>query len=479
MGDRAVPNEALRALLAEAGWSGAELARRINGVAAEAGLGPVSDRRAVSFWLTGRRPRAPVPELVAEALSRGLGRVVDVADTGMGRPRRAGAAGTGLGNTDVRAHTGGNRKAAGPQDAVTSLNQLALPRGRRQVLAGGAYSLSLLAVPTWAAAAAGEDPVSRSWPQRGTERVTAGRLDAAEQMAWLFTGNDSAFGGGYARGSLAAYLAYDIVPLLRAPAAPALRTRLLSVAAQLAYRCGFMCFDDEQQGLAQRYYRTALDLAGQAGDPAAYAIALRAMSVQARSLGHRQHAVQLAEAAVATSARKLTPMRQAFLLGQVAVAEAASQDRATALSALSAAERRVDQATSQTSPRPPTTRPPLPAAQELIGDYHRAALAHQQAAVRALLGDRPGAIAALQDSLRCRPPGERRSRAIITARLAELRLTEGHLDQAVRTWHDFLDDYPYLKSGRVTTALKIMRSRLRPYAANPGARDLLARAAAL
>lgn len=52
-----------------------------------------------------------------------------------------------------------------------------------------------------------------------------------------------------------------------------------------------MCFDDEQHGLAQRYYRTALSLAVQAGDPVAYAITLRAMSVQARSLGHHQHAV--------------------------------------------------------------------------------------------------------------------------------------------------------------------------------------------
>ena len=476
-----MPNEALRALLAEAGWSGAELARRVNGVAAEAGLARLSDRQAASFWLAGRCPRAPVPELVAEAMSRGLGRHVDVADVGMGKRRRTAAAGTGsgLGSTGVRAHNGLNRKAAEPQDAVTSLSQLALPHGRRQILAGGAYSLSLLAVPAWAQAAARGGQVTRPRLVRGAGPVTAGRLDAAEQMAWLFTGDDSAFGGGYARGALAAYLAHDIAPLLRAPAAPALRTRLLSVAAQLAYRCGFTCFDDEQQGLAQRYYRTALDLAAQAGDPVAYAITLRAMSVQAYSLGHRQHAVQLAEAAAATSQRKLTPMRQAFLLGQVAVAVAASQDRAAALSALSAAERRVDQATSGTSPRPAAGAPALPAAQELIGDYHLAALSHQQAEVRALLGDRAGAITALQDSLSYRPPGERRSRAIITARLAEFHITEGHLDQAVRTWHAFLGDYPYLRSGRVSTALRVMRSRLRPYAANPGARDLLARAAAL
>jgi hypothetical protein len=74
MGEGAVPNEALRALLAEVSWSGAELARQVNGVAAESGLAPLYDRRAVSFWLAGRRPRAPVPELVAEAMPHSRGR---------------------------------------------------------------------------------------------------------------------------------------------------------------------------------------------------------------------------------------------------------------------------------------------------------------------------------------------------------------------------------------------------------------------
>lgn len=97
--------------------------------------------------------------------------------------------------------------------------------------------------------------------------------------------------------------------------------------------------------------------------------------------------------------------------------------------------------------------------------------------MRALLGDRGGAITALQDSLRYRPRGERRSRAIITARLAGLHISEGHLDQAVRTWHDFLDDYPYLRSGRADAAVAIMRSRLRPHSTNRDVRQILARAA--
>lgn len=476
MGGR-VPNESLRALLAEAGWNGAELARRVNRVAAEAGVTITADRRSVSFWLAGRCPRPPVPELVAEALSRGLRRTVDVLDTGMGRHDRAAtiANRAGLGTGDVQGHAEMNDWPAGSQDPVTSLSQLAPTQSRRQVLAdGAAYSLSLLAVPAWADAAARKDPGSQSIPRpRQDKPVTSGQLAVAEQMAWLFTDNDTVFGGGYARDTLAAYLAYDIAPLLRAPAPPALRTRLLSVSTELTYRCGFMCFDDEQQSLAQHYFLIALNLASHAGDPVAYAITLRAMSVQACSLGHQQHALQLAETAVATGRGKLSAMRLAFMQGQVAVAAAACQDRAAALQALSSAERRIDRATSRTGPTA------LAARQVRIGDYHYAALARQQAAVRALLGDRRGAVTALQDSLRYRPPGERRSRAVITARLAESHLTLGQLDQAVHVWHEFLDDLPYLSSGRASTALSIMRSRLLPHAANGGVKQILARAAAL
>jgi tetratricopeptide (TPR) repeat protein len=475
--DGRVPNESLRALLAEAGWNGAELARRVNRVAAEAGLTLTADRRSVSFWLAGRCPRPPVPELVAETFSRGLRRAVDVPDTGMDRHNRAASIAdrADLGTGDVRGHTEMNYRSAGFQDPVISLSELARPYGRRQVLAGGAaYSLSLLAVPTWADATARKDPGSQTIPgPRPDKPITSGQLDVVERMAWLFTDNDSVFGGGYARGALAAYLAYDVAPLLRAPAPPALRTRLLSVSTELTYRCGFMCFDDEQQGLAQHYFLIALNLAAHAGDPVAYAITLRAMSVQARSLGHQQHALQLAEAAVVTGRGKLSATRLAFMQGQIAVAAAACQNRTTALRALSSAERRIDRATSRTGPTA------LAARQVRIGDYHYAALAHQQAAVRALLGDRRGAITSLQDSLRYRPPGERRSRAIITARLAELHMTLGQLDQAVHVWHEFLNDFPYLSSGRASTALNIMRSRLLPHAANSGAKQILARAAAL
>lgn len=449
-----VPNHALRGLLAEAGWTEEFLARQVNAVAAESGLVMGLDRRSVTHWLAGRRPRSPLPELVAEALSRRLRRPLGPSDIGLD---------DSLASTGRQPHTVGETPLV--EDVATMLTRVAQFDGsRRQMLSGGTYSLASLAIPGWVQAVS-RHPGLRLVP--GASRIDAGRVAAAEQMTRVFSDMDTTFGGGRARAALSAYLAHDIAPELKATGTPALRRRLLSAATQLTYLAAFMCFDDECHGLAQRYYRIALELAAENNDPAAYAITMRGLSVQARSLGHREHAVQLAETAAETARNIIGSGRQAFFLGQVAVASAAAGNRHNALTALTAAERRLDRAASQATT---VTQGSL-----AMGSYHPAALAHQQAAVRALLGDQKGAIAALSESIRYRPPHERRSRAIIHARLAEFHLDQGHLDQAVMAWHAFLDDYPYLTSGRATRARSILGSRLRPHRANPAVRQLLAR----
>jgi len=452
------PNRALRGLLAETGWTEDFLARQVNAVAAESGVAMWLDRRSVAHWLAGRRPRPPVPELIAEAFSRGLRRPVSLGDIGLGSP------------------------ATGPpRDVVAALTRLAqFDDGRRQMLSATAYSLAGLAVPGWgqavsrlSAGPAGLSAGPAAYTAAGVpgeRRLDARQVAAAEQMTRVFSDADTAFGGGRARAALSAYLACDIAPRLLVPGPPALRRRLLSAATQLTYLTAFMCFDDERHGLAQRYYRASLELAAENNDPAAYAVTLRGLSVQARLLGHHRHAVQLAETAAGIARRATEPARQAFFLGQVAVAAAADGNRHGALTAISAAERRLEQAWSPATPSPAGQGNPA------MGGYHPASLAHQQATVRELLGDREGAITALAESIRHRPPHERRSRAITHARLAELHLDQGHLDQAITAWHAFLDDYPYLTSGRATTARKILRSRLQPRRADPAVRQLLARA---
>jgi len=440
-------NETLRELLAEARWTGDALARQVNVLAAEIGLATRLDRRSVSHWLAGRQPRSPLPELIAEALARRLGQPVPVMATG-------------LTSTDSPAL---DDRKADPLDTLESLCKLA--ESGRESGHGGVYSLADLAgVHAWPA----DDLYQPPFREADGTRLEPEHVIAAQQMAHVFIGADSVFGGGYARAALARYLAYDIAPRLRAPARRETHRRMLSVATELAYLCGFMCFDDEQNAIAQRYYLVALKLSIENEDRVGYAVTLRAMSVQARALGHVREALSLAEAAVASIAdcADVPNLQRASLYGPLAVAAAAHGDRDAALAALTCAERLAAGVTAE---------PP----ERGVCHYRAASHAYQEAAVRALLGDRSGAIRVLSESVRRRSDDERRSRAITLASLAELHLDQGHLDESIAACHAFIDDYPPLRSSRARTALNHLTARLRPHAANHSARQLLVRATAV
>lgn len=438
------PNSALRGLLAEAHWTEEVLAKAVNHLAAEIGLRLRYDRTAVSHWLSGTRPRPPVPELIAEALGRKLSRRVTVVDTGFCQ-----APGSASFSGDD-----------GPDTLLTNLAalQARAPADRGRPLAEMPYRLGGLAVPVWARELQAFQPSAPKAPAR----TDAATVTAVEAMAQVFASSDAAFGGGKNRHALAAYLAQDLVPRLVAAAQPAIRRRLYQATAEMSYLCGFMCFDEELNGLAQNYYLTALRLAATADDQSRYAVTLRAMSVQAQRLGHCRHAVQLAEAAAAAG-KASDPARQAFLYGQLAVACAGDHDRINAFAALSAAERRLDRASSA----------------HLIGAYHAASLAHTEAKVRALLCDYKGASGTLVFSIRHRPAVERRARVITLASLGHLQLRQGRLDEATATWNAFLQEYPEVICGRADTALKMISSAVRPYAKNRSVKAFIARANSL
>jgi len=431
------PDGRLRSLLTEAGWTGQQLAAAVNTVGAEAGLTLRYDRTSVAHWLSGSTPNPPVPELIAEAFARRLGRGI-------------GADGPGCGSDRIPGHE---------MDAVARLVEL--NPGRRRLLRGGVYSLAALAVPGWAQAAATVPPPGRA---REVGRIGRGEADAARAMTRVFSDADAAFGGGRAVGALSAYLAHDIAPKLRAAAGPAVRQAMFAAAAELAYLCAYMHFDSEKHAAAQRYYTVALQIATENHDPAGYATILRALSVQAHHLGHHRQALNLAETALDAAPGSLPPGTAAFLSGQAAVAAAAGGDRRAALAHLRRAEALMERGAVSGA---------------VCGAYHESSLAHQRAAVLSALGDVPGATEALTASIRHRPATERRARAITLASLAQLQLREGHLELAAATWQRFLADYPHLNSGRADTALAALRTTLRPYQRNRAVAAVWARAAGL
>jgi len=446
-----VANTRLRMLMQEARCTGQALARQVNATAAEVGVVLHYDRTSVAHWLTGTRPPKHVADFVAEALSRLLGRPITAADVG-------------LRDAD------GNIPDRHPSGGADRLENL-FPRGRdrRAAQHPEAYSLTSPPAPPFAVAAVSPEwaavgldfadgPSAAGGP--GSGRVGTAQVAAAGLMVRIFSDTDLACGGGRARPALTAYLATDVAGWLRAPASPAVRRRLLGTAAQLTYLAGFMSFDENRQGSAQSYYQCAAALAAEAGDPQVYATVLRALSVQAYHLGHYVRALDLAESA-AREVRILGPGPGAFLMGQFAVAAAGSGDRRAALAHLAWAERCLSRAEDEGT----------------ATGYHQAALAAQQAEVRAAGGDRAGAVAALAASMRHRPPAERRARAVTSARLAGLQLDQGHLEAACTVVHTVIDDRQYLDSARVDAALRRLRARLRTYHANPAAAGVLDRLA--
>ncbi|MFD8936364.1 hypothetical protein ACFV0R_14130, partial [Streptomyces sp. NPDC059578] len=271
---------------------------------------------------------------------------------------------------------------------------------------------------------------------------------------------DDQFGGRHARPMAAAFLVNTIAPYLQADAGPDVARSMLSAAADHAYLTGWMAMDEREDGIAQSYFVKALELAGGAEDQLRYSRVLRGMSVHAIDLGHTGLAVRTANAA-AGALPKADPRFEAFLAGQQAHVAAASDDKAGALTSIRRAEAAVARAEDEG---------------DTFGSYTPSALRYHISEVRAHLGDLDGSIREMERAQRTRAPALRRTRVRYSALLAERKLRVGRLEEACRSWHAMLDDYPYVQSGRCDDRFTAMMSALRPHRNNTHARLVLDRA---
>lgn len=349
----------------------------------------------------------------------------------------------------------GTSAAPGTVESLVDLGREDMDPARRSVLGAGLYSVALT-VPGW------PDVVGRAEGVRKGRslRVGFGEVDMVVEMTERVSELDDQFGGRTARPMAAAFMVNTVTPFLLAEASDEVRRAMLSAAADLCYLTGYMAVDEGLHGLAQRYYLKALELAGAADDHLTYCTTLRGMSVQAVDLGHGRDALRLAEAACEASP-KAGPRMLAFLAGQQAHAAAQEGDRTTALRCMREAEAAMDRAESRGKP---------------LGSYDPAALNYHTAQVRYELGDVQGSIEALQESNKLRFAVYRRGNVRMRALLAERQLQVGHLEDAVKTWHEALDDYPLVHSGRVDERMKNMKSLIRPYMKNHAVAALAERA---
>ncbi|MFE7424087.1 tetratricopeptide repeat protein [Streptomyces sp. NPDC057545] len=434
------PNVALGRLLAESRWTHRQFARAVNRVGTETGTPLRYDESAVSHWLSGTVPRSAVRVCILEALSRCLGRPVTHTEAGLPVPRD-------------RSPT-----AADTVEGLIDLGRHDMDPSRRSVLGASLFSVAF-AIPGW------PDVIERAEAvQSGrATRIGMNEVDMVIAMTERVSELDDQFGGRHTRPMAASFVVNTVTSYLRADAPEGVRKAMLSAASDLLYLTGYMAVDEGLHGLAQRYYVKALELAGAAEDHLTYCTTLRGMSVQAVDLRHGAKAMELADLAAAASP-KAGPRMRAFLAGQQAHAAAQTGDRTGALRYIREAEGAMDRAESRG---------------KAFGSYDPAALNYHISQVRYELGDVSGAVEAMQESDKVRYSVYRRARVRHRATLAERQLEIGHLEAACATWHQALDDYPMVQSGRADDRIRTMFGLLRPHLKNATARDLYDRARAV
>ncbi|MDI3423721.1 tetratricopeptide repeat protein [Streptomyces luteolus] len=433
------PNEGLHRLYRESGWTLRQFAQEVNRVGTQRGT-PLRYREpSVHQWLKGHLPRADVRPLILEALARRLRRAVTYSEAGF---PPASAHGLAPSNPST-------------VEGILDLGRRDMDPSRRGVMGAALFSVALT-VPNW------PDVVGRMEAAGGggVQRIGMPEVNMVIDMTERISDLDDQFGGRHARPMAAAFLVNTVSPYLRADAPDGVRRAMLSAASDLLYLTGYMAVDEGLHGLAQNYYLKALELAGAAEDHLTYCTTLRGMSVQAVDLRHGAKAMELADAAAAASPNA-GPRLQAFLSGQQAHAAAQIGNRSAALRHIREAEAFMDRAEGRA---------------KALGSYDPASLNYHVSQMRYELGDAEGAVEAMQRADRLRPSVYRRTRTHERGTLAERQFAIGHLEAACTTWHQALDDYPMVQSGRADDRIRAMFRLLRPHLKNGAARDLHERA---
>ncbi len=460
------PNRQLAALIAEAGFSNAGLARRVDQLGLEHGLDLRYDKTSVTRWLRGQQPRGTTPALIAEVFTRRLGRRLTAQDLGL----------------DACAPVyAGLEFAATPEEAVDIVSGLwRKDSGSHAELRKIAFTSAGLVVPSrdWLIGrpdekvaraepvrvpAQGRSPVRPVTPaeitarRRGAAdrapgyRVTGGDIAALRSVGELFRTLDDAYGGGHARQALVRYLEHELEPMLRGTYGEQTGRRLFAAAADLTRLAGWTSFDIAAHGLAQRYFVQALRLAQAAGDRAYGAYVLVTMSRQAVYLGHGREAVQLARVAQQGVGSSAPPAVQALLHAAEARGHGVLGEVRACTAALVRAERALDAA------RPGDEVP------HWARFFDEAQLADEFGHCHRDLQQFRAAAQHAERSLQLRAPGFARSRLFCRVVLATARLGLGELDQACQLAAEAAAQAADMRSVRAVEYVRDFERRLEPY----------------
>ncbi|MFE1909270.1 regulator [Streptomyces gardneri] len=502
-----IPNRQLASLIAEAGFSNAGLARRVDQLGLEHGLDLRYDKTSVTRWLRGQQPRGTTPALIAEVFTRRLGRRLSAQDLGLdacapvyaglefaATPEEAVDIVSGLWRKDSGSHAELRKIAFTPAGLVVPSRDWLIGRAdervaRGELAPGPPPSRSHTGAPGDSRAPheprVPNDPrVAQHDPrvppqgrfsvprQRGTDRgpgqrVSSGDIAALRSVGELFRTLDHAYGGGHARQALVRYLEHEAEPMLRGTYGESVGRRLFAAAADLTRLAGWTSYDIAAHGLAQRYFVQALRLAQAAGDRAYGSYVLLTMSCQAVYLGHGREAVQLARVAQQGVGPAAPPVVQAMLHAIEARGHAVLGEARVCGASLVRAERALEAA--RPGDEVPYWARMFDEAQlaDELGHCHRDLQQYRPAAQHA------------ERALQLRAPGFARSRLFCRVVLATSRLALGELDQACALGAEAAQQASEMRSARAVEYVRDFERRLEPYRDAAAARTYRDRVAAI
>jgi hypothetical protein len=464
------PNRQLAALIAEAGFSNAGLARRVDQLGTEHGLDLRYDKTSVTRWLRGQQPRGTTPALIAEVFTRRLGRRLSAQDIGLdacapvyagleyaGSPEEAVAIVTGLWRKDTGSQTDLRKIAFTPAGLVVPSRDWLIGRTDEQVARGERVLV---------AEGAGV-PRPRNPAGARPDRVGAGDAAALRSVGELFRSLDHAYGGGHARQALVRYLEYEAAPMLRSCYGEVLGRRLFASVADLTRLAGWTSYDIGAHGLAQRYFVQSLRLAQAAGDRLYGGYVLVTMSRQAVYLGHGREAVQLARVAQQGVGSTTPPGVQALLHAAEARGHGLLGEVRACTASLVRAERALE-----------TARP---------GDdvpywarfFDEAQLADEFGHCHRDLRQYRAAVQHAERSLQLRGPAYARSRLFCRTVLASARLGLGEVEVACALGTEAVQQAADMRSARAVEYVRDFGRRLDAHRDAPAVRAFHQRAAAL
>ncbi|MCX4739606.1 hypothetical protein [Streptomyces antibioticus] len=474
------PNRQLAALIAEAGFSNAGLARRVDQLGLEHGLDLRYDKTSVTRWLRGQQPRGTTPALIAEVFTRRLGRRLTAQDLGLdacapvyaglefaGTPEEAVDIVGGLWRKDSGSHAELRKIAFTPAGLVVPSRDWLIGRADDRVARGEPQPR----VPVQnrpAPKAPPAVPRQRGTVERGPgQRVTGGDISALRSVGELFRTLDNMYGGGHARQALVRYLEHECEPMLRGTYGEQTGRRLFAATADLTRLAGWTSFDIAAHGLAQRYFVQALRLSQAAGDRPYGSFVLVTMSRQAVYLGHGREAVQLARVAQQGVGTGAPPVVQALLHAAEARGHGVLGEVRACTAALVRAERALEAARAGDE---------VP---HWARFFDEAQLADEFGHCHRDLQQFRAAVQHAERSLQLRPAAYARSRLFCRVVLASARLGLGELDQACQLAAEAAGQAAEMRSVRAVEYVRDFERRLEPYKDAAPARSYRDKVAAL